>query len=70
MRLSQPQTDMKTDKRLNYLSKYLQIFPFLRRIPAQNIENEYIYKMQIIEKKKNDLIIIPPNNQVVIILNG
>ena len=46
------------------------MFPFLRRIPQQKIESEYIHKIKIIERKKKDLIIIPPNNQVVIILNG
>ena len=46
------------------------MFPFLQRIRAENIEKDYIHKMQIIEKKYDDLIIIPPSNQVVIILNG
>ena len=46
------------------------MFPFLQRLPLHKLENEYIHKIQVVEKKKKDLIIIPPNNQVVIILNG
>ena len=68
--LTQNNTEMSESKRVQFLGKYLSMFPFFRRLSETKMMNFYVNKIKILEYKKGDLVCIPPEKQVMVILNG
>ena len=63
-------SDIPEQKRLQFLAKYLNRLPFFRRVGETNLNEKYIHKLSIVEKKCGDLITIPPKGAVMVVING
>ena len=69
-KIGKPNPDLAEEKRLQFMAKYIGMFPFFRRIPEQRISDYYIDKIEIVEKKKGQLITIPDSGAIMVVLNG
>ena len=69
-KIGKPNPDLPDEKRLQFMAKYISMFPFFRRIAEEKINEKYIDKLEIVEKKKGELITIPDNGAVMVVLNG
>jgi len=70
LKIGKPNPDLKDKKRLQFLAKYLSMFPFFKRITERKMAEKYVGHITIVEKNKGDIVVIPPNHQVKVILNG
>ena len=62
--------DVSSANKQRFLSRYLNKFPFFKRIKLASFEKKYMPGITFEEKKKGDLVMLPSDKHVYIVLNG